>query len=363
MESLVGPADTRDRSDTVAAMGEQLRIGFLGAGLIATYHSKSLRRSGAAVCRAGVYDPDLQRATAFAEASGHTVMRSEDEVLDTCDAVYVCTWTSEHARQIEKAVSRNLAVFCEKPLAFDLEAAQRMATMVAESGVVNQVGLVLRRSPAYLWAKHLIDDPAAGTVMGVVFRDDQFIPIQGHYGSTWRGDRNLAGSGTLLEHSIHDVDMLRFLVGEVGDISAHTTNFHGHDGIEDVATATLRFANGALGTLASIWHDNLARPSLRRVEVFCAHRQIVITGDDWYGPVRWTDTDGTSHSLADQELVDAVVSMREGGENPDGEFVRCVAEGVAATPDFADAVEAHRIIDAMYRSAADDGRAIRIAHG
>ena len=86
--------------------------------------------------------------------------------------------------------------------------------MVADAGVVNQVGLVLRRSPAYLWAKHLIDEPAAGTVMGVVFRDDQFIPIQGHYGSTWRGDRTLAGSGTLLEHSIHDVDMLRFLVGD-----------------------------------------------------------------------------------------------------------------------------------------------------
>jgi predicted dehydrogenase len=149
----------------------------------------------------------------------------------------------------------------------------------------------------------------------------------------------------------------------VRDISAHTTNFHGHDGIEDVATATLRFENGALGTLASIWHDNLARPSLRRVEVFCAHRHIVITGDDWYGPVRWTDTDGASHSLADRELVDAVASMRDGAENPDAEFVRCATAGTAATPDFADAVEAHRLIDAMYRSAAADGHSIRVAHG
>ena len=120
MESLARPADTRKPSDTVAAMGEQLRVGFLGAGLIATYHSKSLRRSGAAVSRSGVYDQDLQRAQAFAKASGHTVMQSEDEVLDSCDAVYVCTWTSEHARQVEKAVARRLAVFCEKPLAFDL---------------------------------------------------------------------------------------------------------------------------------------------------------------------------------------------------------------------------------------------------
>ena len=72
-----------------------MRFGFLGAGLIATYHSKSLRRSGAetecGVVRSGVFDPDAERAAAFAKASGHTVCAAEDEVLDSCDAVYVCT--------------------------------------------------------------------------------------------------------------------------------------------------------------------------------------------------------------------------------------------------------------------------------
>jgi predicted dehydrogenase len=348
------------RSDTVATMGQQLRIGFLGAGLIATYHSKMLKRSGASVARCGVYDPDPQRAATFAAASGHTVMADEDAVLDSCDAVYICTWTSEHLRQVEKAAARGLAVFCEKPLAFDLASAERMTALVMEAGVVNQVGLVLRRSPAYVWAKHLVDQPGAGTVMGVVFRDDQFIPVQGHYGSTWRGDRNLAGSGTLLEHSIHDVDMLRFLVGEVAVVSAQTTNFHGHDGIEDVAAATIRFRNGALGTLASIWHDNLARPSLRRVEIFCANRYIVIEGDDWYGPVHWTDSDGGEHTLADDELSAAVAPMRDGSENPDGEFVSAVLAGTRATPEFADAVQAHRIVEAMYSSARRDGASIEV---
>ena len=343
-------------------MGDHPRIGFLGAGLIATYHSKSLRRSGAIVDRGGVYDPQSRRAAEFADASGHTAMTSEDEVLDSCDAVYICTWTSEHLRQVEKAASRGLAVFCEKPLAFDLAAAEQMAAIVRDAGVVNQVGLVLRRSPAYLWAKHLIDDEVAGHVMGVVFRDDQFIPIQGHYGSTWRGDRTLAGSGTLLEHSIHDVDMLRFLIGEIERVSAYTTNFHGHDGIEDVATSTVRFDSGALGTLASIWHDNLARPSLRRVEVFCTRRHIVIEGDDWYGPVSWTDTDGAWHTLGADELTDAVVAMRDGSENPDGEFIRSVVAGRAATPDFADAVKAHRIVDAMYRSAHREGASVEVGN-
>jgi predicted dehydrogenase len=194
--------------------------------------------------------------------------------------------------------------------------------------------------------------------MTVVFRDDQFIPIQGHYSSTWRGDRSLVGAGTLLEHSIHDVDMLRFLVGDVARVSAHTANFHGLDGIEDVATASLRFTNGATGVLNSVWHDNLARPSLRRVEVFCERRHIVIEGDDWFGPVSWTDSDGTSGSLEGEELEAAVAPMRDGSNNPDGEFVRAVLEGRAASPDLHTAVHAHRLVDAMYESAAADGASI-----
>ncbi|MDO8362546.1 MAG: Gfo/Idh/MocA family oxidoreductase [Actinomycetota bacterium] len=337
-----------------------VRIGFLGAGLIATYHSKSLRHSGAPVVRAGVFDPDTERAAAFAAASGHTVYADEDAVIADCDAVYICTWTSEHPRQLAKAVAAGKHVFCEKPLAFDAVEAQRMADAADCAGITHQVGLVLRFSHAYLWAKHLVTDPTAGRVMSVVFRDDQFIPIQGHYSSTWRSDKALVGAGTLLEHSIHDVDMLQYLVGDVQRLSANTANFHGHEGIEDVATATLRFAGGATGTLTSVWHDNLARPSLRRVEIFCERRHIVIEGDDWYGPVSWTDTDGTSGSLADQALTEAVAPMRDGSDNPDGEFIRAVLAGSGASPDLHTAVAAHRIVDAMYASAAAGGEAIDV---
>ena len=337
-----------------------VRIGFLGAGLIATYHSKSLRRSGADVTRAGVYDPDPARAAAFATAGGHTVCASEDEVIAGCDAVYICTWTSEHPRQLAKIVAAGRHVFCEKPLATTLAAARQMADLALDAGIVNQVGLILRRSPAFLHAKHLVDDPAAGRLMAVVMRDDQFIPVQGHYASTWRADRALVGAGTLLEHSIHDIDMLTFLGGPIERVSAHTTNFHGHDGIEDVASATMRFAGGALATLTSVWHDNLARPSLRRVELFCERRHVVIDGDDWFGPVSWTDHDGTTGELAGDELAATVDQTRDGTANPDGEFIRAVELGIPASPDLSTAVVAHQVVDAMYVSAARDGATVEV---
>ena len=52
--------------------------------------------------------------------------------------------------------------------------------------------------------------------------------------------------------------------------------------------------------------------------------------------------------------------MRDGSENPDGEFVESALAGTPATPDFADAVKAHRIVDAMYASAQQDGASIEV---
>jgi myo-inositol 2-dehydrogenase / D-chiro-inositol 1-dehydrogenase len=337
-----------------------VRVGFLGAGLIATYHSKSLHVAGADVAWAGVYDPDPERATQFALASGATVCGSEDEVLDSCDVAYVCTWTAEHSRLVVAAAERGLAVFCEKPLGVDLAAATEMVAAVDRAGVVNQVGLVLRHSPAFGMLKALAADRDSGRPMSVVFRDDQYIPIQGGYGSTWRGDVTKAGAGTLLEHSIHDLDMLEHVLGPVASVAAATSGFHEIDGIEDVAAVLLRFSSGATGTLQSVWHDVLERPSLRRVELFCERAYAVLEGD-WFGPVEWVSTGSPPTRLDGAALVGE--ARRRGATlgNPDELFIEAVVRGEPAWPSFADALRAHTVADAVYRSAADGGAPVTVS--
>lgn len=336
-----------------------VQVGFLGAGLIATYHSKSLHVGGADVAWAGVYDPDAERAADFARASGATVRATEEEVLDDCDAVYVCTWTAEHPRLVAAAAERGLPVFCEKPLAVDLAAARSMTDVVQRAGIVNQVGLVLRHSPAFGLLKALAADETSGRPMSVVFRDDQFIPVQGAYRSTWRGEVDKAGAGTLLEHSIHDLDMLEHVMGPVAEISARTAGFHGIEGIEDVATLALRFESGAIGTLTSIWHDVLERPSLRRVELFCERTYAVLEGD-WFGPVEWTTTGSAAQRLDFAELEAEAAARGATLGNPDVAFIDCVVKGVPAWPSFHDALRAHVLADAAYRSAAAGGAPIGI---
>ncbi len=133
-----------------------VRVGFLGGGFIAHYHGKMLHTSGVDAALACVYDPDAAHAESFAAASGARVVASEDELLSSVDAVYVCTWTAEHPRLVAEVAARGLPVFCEKPLAVGVEGARAMVDAVESAGVVNQVGLVLRDSPDFLLLRHLV---------------------------------------------------------------------------------------------------------------------------------------------------------------------------------------------------------------
>jgi predicted dehydrogenase len=237
-----------------------------------------------------------------------------------------------------------------------------MVDAVRRSGVINQVGLVLRDSPAFVHLRDAVNQPESGRVMSVVFRDDQYIPIQGQYGSTWRADPAKAGSGTLLEHSIHDLDILEWMLGPVSGVAGRSSEFHGLPGIEDVVSATLQFDSGAIGSLTSIWHDLLERPSLRRVEVFCEHAYFWLE-NDVFGPVHSTRPGGVELALGGEELVADLTTRGLSVRNPDEAFIEAVRTGEPANPDFAAALRAHMLADAIYRSAASDGASVTVPSG
>jgi myo-inositol 2-dehydrogenase/D-chiro-inositol 1-dehydrogenase len=320
-------------------------------------HARSLAVSKADFEFAGAFDPDDERAAEFASWSGATVCPSPEDVIESCDAVYVCTWTSEHAALVDLAAQQGKAVFCEKPLAVDLAGTRSMTEAVERAGVTNQVGLVMRSSRSFALLKDLIADPASGRMLSITFHDDQILPIHGWYASTWRSDPAKAGSGVLLEHSIHDVDMIERLGGPLNSISAHAARVHDVEHIEDVVTATFRYESGALGTLTTVWHDIPERLNDRRVEVVCERLWAALEGDS-IGPVRWQRPGESPQSLQGEALLAEVKTRGLKTKNPDGAFVTAVAEGRPASPDFADALRAHVVVDAAYRSAAAGGQAV-----
>jgi len=346
-----------------------IRVGFLGAGFIAGLHAFQLGRCDTDHAVVAVHDPDPERAASFADWKGAEVLDSPEAVVEASDAVFICTWTAAHPANLRAVLDAGRAVFLEKPLAVDLATAREMAADVTEAGVVNMVGLVLRSSPALLALRELIRDPAAGRLMNITFRDDQYIPIQGMYGSDWRGDRERAGAGALLEHSIHDLDILEWLAGPIETISAHTSFFHGLDGIEDSVSVLARFRDGHTATLTSVWHDILSRPSLRRMEAF-SERSLATLEGDLVGPVRWqrqpagsTDPEDTDEGVVDDATIEPWLAQR--GIEPviaEELFLRAVeAGGPSPGPTIEDAVRAHVVVDAVYRSAAEGGAPQHVA--
>lgn len=342
----------------MAETPELVKVGFIGAGLIARFHARNLVHAQAEL--AACHDLDGQRAGDFAAEFGGEAVGDAAAVIDRCDAVYICTWTSAHAEHVLAAARAGRAIFCEKPLAVNHQTALTMTEAVESAGVVNQVGLVLRRSPAFRFLINQVRSGESGPVMNVVFRDDQYLPTQGMYNSTWRADPAKAGAGTLIEHSIHDLDLLSWLLGPITLIGAHTAEVHDLKEIEDQALVWMVAESGASASLTSVWHDVLTRPSQRRVEVFCRDGVWTLEGD-WNGPVSWELADSaaagsrlsSSGQLQGEELASAAANLDGLGTNGDVAFIDAVRAGTSAYPDFRVALAAHQLCDLAYASAAD----------
>ena len=351
-----------------------LRIGLIGCGFIGRFHSRALRgliRRGLVDAEyAAVCDTSEERARSFADiAEVPTFTTDATKVIDSpdIDAVYICVPTAGHKELVLRAAQRGKHIFCEKPLATNLTDVEQMVAAVSAARVGAGVGLILRHSPVYTVLKSLTEDSRLGRLMAIVMRDDQFFPVQGHYQSDWRKDSAIVGSGTLLEHSIHDVDVLRWFAGDVRTVSGTVRNFAGHEGVEDLALATLEFESGAQAQLASIWHSVLGRPSTRRLELFF-EKGLFHVEHDFLGPIHIQTHAQIAEVVPEEEvkrryleglgLTDEVFADLLRFSLEDYFFLKAVAERRDPFPDFRVALEAHRIVDAIYRSAAAGGTAV-----
>jgi predicted dehydrogenase len=237
------------------------------------------------------------------------------------------------------------------------------------AGVTHQVGLVMRFSPVVTVTRDLINDPASGRPMACVMVDDQFFPVQGHYASTWRGDVNLVGAGTLLEHAIHDVDVLISYFGRVKRVNGATRHFFEREGVEDVSSAMIEFESGAIASHTSIWHNVLHRGSSRRMHVICENAQYRWDDDDYAAPIRCdTNATGGVSEISSQDVIGRFIQSA-GVTDPrlretvmphdlgqaylleDYTFLKAVSEDRQSWLDFDVALYAHEVVDAIYESA------------
>lgn len=246
-------------------MSEKIKIGLVGTGRIGRLHARTLRQLVPNADLQVVTDVNLPSARECAALYGiPKVADSLDQILNdpAIQAVAICSSTDTHAPFITRAAQAKKHIFCEKPIAADLNAIDWALAAVEQAGVKLMIGFNRRFDANYARIKQAINAGEIGTphLLHIISRDPAPPPIE----------YVKVSGGMFFDMTIHDFDMARFLLGEVETIYATAGVMVdpaiGAAGDVDTAVITLTFANGAIGTI-----DNSRKAVYgydQRVEVF-----------------------------------------------------------------------------------------------
>lgn len=229
-----------------------LRAGILGCGNVAANHAAAYRDlPGVELVACGDVDPE--RAARFAGRHG-AVPADAEALFDLgLDLVSVCTPHPMHERAVTAAAARGVHVLCEKPIATDLAAADRMVSACEAAGVAFGVLFQRRFWPAAQRIRAAVDDgtlgiPVLGHASVLLHRDTSYYTAD-----PWRGKWATDGGGVLMTQAVHNIDLLQWFMGEAVEVTAMQATFKHRAAIEveDTAVATLRFASGGIATLTA----------------------------------------------------------------------------------------------------------------
>ena len=255
-------------------------FGIVGCGMISGFHARAIadvRGAKLAAC----FDTRAPAAEKFAADHGCKAYTKLGDMLadPAVDIVTIATPSGAHMEPAVAAARAGKHVIVEKPLEITLKKCDRIIAACEKAGV--QLGAIFpsRFHDSSVKLKRAID----GGRFGRLTVGDSFVKwfrTQAYYDSgAWRGTWALDGGGALMNQAIHSVDLLTWLMGPVAEIQANTATLaHERIEVEDVAVATLRFANGALGVLEA---TTAAYPGyLKRIEIHGSEGSAVLEEED-----------------------------------------------------------------------------------
>ncbi len=255
-------------------------IGIIGCGMISRFHCRAISEiKGAKVV--ACHDRSAAAAKKLGAEVGINAYTGLDQLLarQDVDIVTICTPSGAHLEPAVAAARAGKHVIVEKPLEITLKRCDRIINACADSGVLLSTILPSRFHRCSQLLKKAIDDGRFGRLtLGDAYV--KWYRTQQYYDSgDWRGTWDLDGGGALMNQAIHSVDLLVWLMGPVVELSAHTATLaHQRIEVEDVATASLRFENGALGVIEA---TTAAFPGwLKKIEIHGTDGSVQIEEED-----------------------------------------------------------------------------------
>jgi predicted dehydrogenase len=283
------------------------------------------------------------------------------------DAVSICSPSGAHLDPALAAAAAGKHVVVEKPLEVTTERCDKIIAACQSAGVQLAVTFQSR----FHRSSQLLKQAADQGRFGRITLGDAYVKwyrSQAYYDSgAWRGTWQLDGGGALMNQAIHSVDLLLWVMGPVKELYAMVdTATHERIEVEDVAVATLKFANGALGVIEA---TTTAYPgALKKIEICGSGGSAILEEEDL---VQWDFLEPTEEDAQIREEMRGQTETGGGAADPAAighhghqtlfaDFAAAVADGRTPLIDGHEGRKSVEVIEAVYRSARE-GRAVQLS--
>jgi len=334
---------------------KELGIGLHGCGWVSGEHiSAYLKNPHVRLAALSSRRPESARAKREELALDCDVEETFEDLIarSDVDAVSICSAAHCHAREVILAAAAGKHILIEKPVALNLEDLRAMRDAVREAGVRTVVSFVLRWNPYLQTVKSLVAD---GTLGRIFFVEGDYFHDYGDWyvGYTWSRTVEMGGSPALLG-GCHTIDALRWLAGDVVEVSAYATRGYRED-LEWLPSIVgiAKFANGGIGKIGCSLEMpmpyqfnmliNGSKGVLRNGRFYC--KEMLPGQTDFLTiPAIMPDSGDVTHHPFQGEI---------------DHFVDCVLNDQESFVNLEDAVKTHEVAIAMDRSA-ETGQPVKL---
>ncbi|MFB9660102.1 Gfo/Idh/MocA family protein [Glycomyces mayteni] len=333
-----------------------LRVGIIGTGGIAGAHVGGYREFPEECAIVALADAVPGKAAEKAAEFGLADATGYDDPLEMIaearlDLVSIATPPSTHAALTVAALDAGVNVLVEKPMAPSLEECDAMLAAQERSGKLLSVVAQNRFRDDLATLKDVLDSGLLGSVSHVRV-DSAWWRGLPYYDLWWRGTWEKEGGGCTLNHAIHHIDLLLWMLGRPTEITAMLANAqHGNSEVEDLSVAVLRFEQGLAQLTSSVVHHG-------------EEQEIVVQGEKarvsqpWKVIAERTNAVGFPDRGGDPELVAAIEAVAAGREplrhtghaGQIGDLLAAIREGRRPIADGRDGRAAIEVVTAIYKA-------------
>ncbi|RMH57748.1 MAG: gfo/Idh/MocA family oxidoreductase [Candidatus Hydrogenedentota bacterium] len=335
-----------------------LRIGIIGFGKMGMLHGGIVNGLEGSTLAAVAEPSDLVARALKTLKPDVRVYSDYREMLkkEDLDAAYIATPVFQHVDMGIACVEHGVSTFVEKPLSTTASEARRLVDALERRSVPNMVAWMMRYLPTFRRAKSLLESGVLGKV--IQFQVTMYVSQLFRKGKGWRYDKKKSGGGLIMGPCSHALDLVTWYFGEAAFVNARQNNFYSGE-TEDFLHVIFEMKSGVTGWLDSSWSVRGHRLVETRFDVHGTDGTLIVT-DDIVKVFLEKEAAGLSRGWTIEripELFEGVPIDIGGGQytRENIEFLRCVREGRSPENNVRAAWKVHRLIDAIYASAADRG--------